>query len=90
MKKTIITVTGKDQVGIIAKVCVYLAEQNVNVENISQTILQGFFHMMMITDTTASDRTIGELQKDLELLGESIGVRIHCQHEDIFDMMHRI
>lgn len=90
MKKTIITVTGKDRVGIIAGVCNYLAENNVNIEDISQTILQGFFHMMMITDITKCDKSIGQLQKELDELGEKIGVRIHCQHEDIFDMMHRI
>ena len=75
MKKTIITVVGKDTVGIIAKVCNYLAENQVNIEDISQTIVQGYF---------------AELAKDLEKLGSSIGVVIRCQHEDIFNMMHRI
>jgi ACT domain-containing protein len=90
MKKTIITVTGRDTVGIIAKVCNYLAENNVNIEDISQTILQGYFHMMMITDTSGSDKTTADLSRDLDEIGESIGVKIHCQREDIFDMMHRI
>ena len=90
MKKTIITVTGKDTVGIIAKVCVYLADHNVNVEDISQTIMQDYFHMMMITDTSKSDKSTAELAEDLKKLGEEIGVMIHCQREDIFDMMHRI
>ena len=90
MKKTISTVTGKDTVGIIAKVCTYLAENNVNIEDISQTILQGYFHMMMITDTSRSDKSTGELAAELDALGKSIGVMIHCQHEDIFDMMQRI
>ena len=90
MKKTIITVTGKDTVGIIARVCVYLADHMVNIEDISQTILQDYFHMMMITDTSASDKTTAELAADLKALGEEIGVMIHCQREDIFDMMHRI
>ncbi|MCF0145066.1 MAG: ACT domain-containing protein [Eubacterium sp.] len=90
MKKTIITVTGKDTVGIIAKVCVYLAENQVNIEDISQTILQDYFHMMMITDTSGSDKTTAEMAADLKKLGEEIGVMIHCQREDIFDMMHRI
>ena len=90
MKKTIITVTGKDTVGIIARVCTYLAEQKVNIEDISQTILQGYFHMMMITDTSGSAKTVRELAADLDALGHEIGVMIHCQHEDIFDMMHRI
>ena len=88
-KKTIITVTGKDTVGIIAAVCNYLAENNVNIEDISQTILQGYFHMMMITDTSRSDKNTAELAADLEKVGEKIGVAIHCQREDIFDMMHR-
>ena len=90
MKKTIITVTGKDTVGIIAKVCVYLADHNVNVEDISQTIMQDYFHMMMITDTSKSDKSTAELAEDLKKLGEEIGVMIHWQREDIFDMMHRI
>ena len=90
MKKTIITVTGKDTVGIIAKVCVYLAENQVNIEDISQTILQDYFHMMMITYTSGSDKTTAEMAADLKKLGEEIGVMIHCQREDIFDMMHRI
>ena len=90
MKKTIITVTGKDTVGIIAKVCVYLAENNVNILDISQTILQGYFHMMMITDTSKSAKTNAELSAELKAVGEEIGVVIRCQREDIFDMMHRI
>ena len=90
MKKTIITVTGRDTVGIIARVCNYLAEQNVNIEDISQTILQGFFHMMMIADSSRSGKSVAELASDLDAIGTEIGVSIHCQHEDIFNMMHRI
>lgn len=90
MKKTIITVVGKDTVGIIAKVCTYLAENNVNILDISQTIVQGFFNMMMITDANDAVKDFGELAKELEDLGEEIGVTIRCQHEDIFDKMHRI
>ncbi len=90
MKKTIITVTGRDTVGIIAKVCVYLSENNVNIEEISQTILQDLFHMMMITDTSRSEKTTAELAEGLKKIGKEIGVMIHCQREDIFDMMHRI
>ena len=90
MKKTIITVTGKDTVGIIARVCVYLAENQVNIEDISQTILQDYFHMMMITDTSKSEKSTAELAEELRAVGEEIGVMIHCQREDIFDMMHRI
>ena len=90
MKKTIITVTGRDAVGIIARVCNYLAQQNVNIEDISQTIMQGFFHMMMITDANQSPKTAQDLAADLAEIGDEIGVSIHCQHEDIFNMMHRI
>lgn len=90
MKRTIITVVGKDTVGIIAKVCTYLAANNVNILDISQTIVQGFFNMMMITDANAATKDFGELAKDLDKLGEEIGVTIRCQHEDIFDKMHRI
>lgn len=90
MKKTIITVVGKDTVGIIAKVCTYLAENNVNILDISQTILDGYFNMMMITDATQSPKDMGELSKELECAGEEIGVSIRCQHEDIFTKMHRI
>ena len=90
MKKTIITVVGKDTVGIIAKVCTYLAENNVNILDISQTIVQGFFNMMMVTDANNSQKDIAELADGLEKLGDSIGVSIRGQHEDIFNKMHRI
>lgn len=90
MKKTIITVVGKDTVGIIAKVCTFLAENNVNILDISQTIVDGFFNMMMIADTSAATKEFGELSAELKALGEVIGVVILCQHEDIFNMMHRL
>ena len=86
----IVTVIGKDKVGIIAAVCIKLAEMNVNVLDISQTIVQGYFNMMMVTDVSKSEKSNAELAKDLEELGSSIGVVIRCQHEDIFNMMHRI
>lgn len=90
MKRTIITVVGKDTVGIIAKVCNYLAEVNVNIEDITQTIVQGFFNMMMIVDTSGCTRDFAQMSEELKKLGEEIGVTILCQHEDIFAMMHRI
>ena len=90
MKKTIITVVGKDAVGIIAKVCTYLADNQINVEDISQTIVQGYFNMMMIADAEKSSKSFGEMAEDLESLGDDIGVKIRCQHEDIFTKMHRI
>ena len=90
MKKTIITVVGKDTVGIIAKVCTYLAENNVNILDISQTIVDGFFNMMMVTDATGSKKDVAVLSSELKVLGEEIGVVIMCQHEEIFNKMHRI
>ena len=90
MKKTIITVIGKDTVGIIAKVCTYLADSNINILDISQTIVQDYFNMMMIVDMNNASKTFGNIQADLDKLGEKIGVAIKCQHEDIFNKMHRI
>lgn len=88
--KTIITVVGKDTVGIIAKVCTYLSENGVNVLDISQTIVSGYFSMMMIVDMTKAAKAFADCQKDLDVLGEDIGVSIKCQKAEIFDMMHRI
>ena len=90
MKKSIITVVGKDTVGIIAKVCTYLAEQKINILDISQTIVDGYFNMMMIVDTAAPPVEHSVLADALKSLGEEIGVTINCQNEEIFDMMHRI
>ena len=89
MKRTIITVVGKDAVGIIAKVCTYLAQNGVNILDISQTIVQGFFNMMMSVDT-GSVKSFDNLSHELEQIGDEIGVVIKCQHEEIFDRMHRI
>ncbi|SDW33794.1 ACT domain-containing protein [Lachnospiraceae bacterium KHCPX20] len=89
-KRTIISVVGKDTVGIIAKVCTYLSERGVNVLDISQTIVSGFFTMMMIVDTENADQSFDEIQKGLSVLGEEIGVEIKAQKEEIFEMMHRI
>ncbi len=90
MKKTIITVVGRDTIGIIARVCTYLANNKVNILDISQTIIDGFFNMMMIVDVNASPKSMGELVEELGQIGEETGVAIRCQHEDIFNMMHRI
>ena len=90
MNKAIITVVGQDTVGIIARVCTYLSEHKVNVLDISQTIIDGFFNMMMIVDTNQSSKPFGEMVSELEQIGEEIGVKIRCQHEDIFNKMHRI
>ncbi len=90
MKKTIITVVGKDTVGIIAKVCTYLAENGINILDISQTIVQGYFNMMMIVDTNSMTKQFGDMADEMAALGEEIGVVIKCQKEEIFDKMHRI
>lgn len=90
MKRTIITVVGKDTVGIIAKVCTYLAENGINILDISQTIVQGYFNMMMIVDTNNASKQFGDMADELAALGEKIGVVIKCQKEEIFDKMHRI
>ena len=86
--KTIITVVGKDTVGIIAKVCTYLSENGVN--DISQTIVSGYFNMMMIVDMNKSTRSFVDCQKDLDEIGAQIGVSIKCQKAEIFEKMHRI
>lgn len=88
MKKAIVTVVGKDTVGIIAKVCVYLADNSVNIMDISQTIVDGYFNMMMVVDVTNAE--FDKIANGLKEVGESIGVIIRCQREDIFDKMHRI
>ena len=90
MNRTIITVVGKDTIGIIAKVCTYLADKHINILDISQTIVQGFFNMMMIVDTTAMSIDFSTLNDEITKLGEDTGVQIKCQREDIFDKMHRI
>ena len=89
-KRTVITVVGKDTVGIIAKVCTYLAEHRINVLDISQTIVQDYFNMMMLADFEQADQPFSKSVEDLKQLGEEIGVVIRCQKEEIFDMMHRI
>lgn len=90
MNKTIITVVGKDTVGIIAKVCTYLADNGVNILDISQTIVQEYFNMMMIVDMDKAVKPFADIAEELEKLGETIGVKIKCQHEEIFTKMHRI
>ena len=88
--KVIITVVGKDTVGIIAKVCTYLSEGSVNVLDISQTIVSGYFNMMMIVDMANATASFAEISDQLDALGEELGVTIKCQKEEIFEMMHRI
>ena len=90
MKKIIITVGGKDSVGIIAKVCNYLADNRINILDISQTIVDGFFNMMMIVDFSDVDKNFVEISDELEKLGNGIGCVIRVQREEIFDNMHRL
>ena len=89
MNKAIITVVGQDTVGIIARVCTYLSDHKVNVLDISQTIIDGFFKMMIV-DYSAADESFGAMAVELESLGEEIGVRVRAQREEIFTAMHRI
>lgn len=86
----IITVTGKDKVGIIGKVCTSISEDSINILDISQTILQGFFNMILIVDISESKKDIQSLALKYEKLGEEIGVVIRIQHEDVFNTMHKI
>ena len=88
--KGIITVVGKDQVGIIAEVCTYLAEEKINILDISQTIVSGWFNMMMVVDLSNCGNKFEDVVVGLNKLGEEIGVDIRLQREDIFNNMHRI
>ncbi len=88
--RAIVTVVGKDRVGIIAAVCVQLAQFNINVLDISQTVMQGYFTMMMVVDVAQSAVPVAELAKALEEKGKEMGLSIRLQREDIFDAMHRV
>lgn len=90
MNRTIITVIGKDRVGIIARVCAFLAENNINILDINQSIVQGFFNMMMIVDAQETNKDFSVLVEEIEEVGNELGVKIKMQHEDIFNIMHRI
>lgn len=90
MTRAIITVVGKDTVGIIAKVCSYLADSQINILDISQTIVQEYFNMMMIVDMTRCNKDFDEVASELANIGGDLGVQVKCQLEDIFDKMHRI
>ena len=88
--KAIVTVVGKDRVGIIAEVCMQLASFNINVLDISQTVMQGYFTMMMAVDVSGSNIPLAELAKIMEEKGKEMGLSIRLQREDIFEAMHRI
>ncbi|GHU92880.1 UPF0237 protein BL1209.1 [Spirochaetia bacterium] len=86
----IITVVGTDQVGIIARVSAFLAERNINIEDISQTILSGNFVMMMMVDLSSSTKALDAVKDELVELGEVMNVSISLMHERVFSAMHRI
>lgn len=88
--RAVVTVVGEDRTGIIAGVSGYLADKKINILDISQTIMQGLFTMIMLVDTDSSDIKATVLSKDLKELGEKIGVEINVQHEGLFSSMHRI
>ena len=88
--KAIVTVIGKDRVGITAAVCSLLARHNINILDITQTVLQEFFTMVMLVDTSACAQSIGEMADILEQAGKEQGLSIRIQREDIFNAMHRI
>ncbi|HEY8444138.1 MAG TPA: ACT domain-containing protein [Clostridia bacterium] len=88
--RAVVTVVGKDKIGIIARVSAYLRDIKANIEDISQTILQDYFVMIMLVDLSKSDKKIADIQKDFDLISAEIGVSARIQHEDIFNTMHRI
>lgn len=88
--RAIITVTGKDRPGIIAGVCVLLSESNINILDISQTVMQDFFTMTMLIDLSGCEKSFAEVSDSLEAKGKEMGLIIRIQREDIFDRMHRI
>ncbi len=88
--KAVVTVVGKDQVGIIAGVCTHLANLGINVLDISQTVMQGYFTMMMVVDTAQATLPLAEVARQMEEKGKEMGLSIRLQREDIFDAMHRV
>ncbi len=90
MSRTIVTLVGKDHVGIIARICNFFAENNINILDIKQTTVQDYINMILIVDTSTYDKTFAELNAGLERVGAEVGCVIRATHEDIFEMMHRI
>jgi ACT domain-containing protein len=88
--KGIVTVLGKDSVGIIAKISAYMSERNANILDISQTIVGGYFNMMMVVDMDGMSEELSSVADGLEALGGALGVKARIQHEDIFNAMHRV
>lgn len=90
MSRIIISVIGKNDVGMAANICTYLAESNINILDITQTIVKEIFDMMMIVDIARSPKSFDEIAKEMDELGQKIGASIRCQREEIFTSMHRI
>ena len=90
MLRAIVTVIGKDRVGIIADVCAVLAKNKVNVLDISQTVMQGYFTMVMAVEVSQCNVTLGELVTGMDVIGKEMGLSIQVQREDIFEAMHRV
>lgn len=90
MNKAIITVVGKDTFGILAKTCTYLANTKINILDISQTVVQEYFNMMMIVDLTSASKSFGDICSELSQIGDEMGLQIKCQKSEIFEKMHRV
>ena len=90
MSRIIISVVGKNHVGMAANICTYLAESNINILDITQTIVKEIFDMMMIVDIAKSPKSFDEIAREMDELGQRIGASIRCQREEIFTSMHRI
>lgn len=85
-----VTVIGEDQKGIIAKMATSVYEKGINIEDISQKVIEGYFVMSMLVDTQDSDSSFEEIEEDLQEIGEEMGLQVQLQHEDIFKAMHRV
>lgn len=88
--RAVVTVVGKDKTGIIARISTFLAEKEINILDISQTILDKYFTMIMLVDLAAANVKLADLAEECKVLGENIGMSIHVQHEDIFNTMHSV
>lgn len=88
--RAVVTVVGKDKTGIISKVSTFLADKKVNILDISQTILEEYFAMIMLVDLSNATLSLADLAEECKTMGEKIGMSVHVQHEDIFNAMHRV
>lgn len=88
--RAVITVVGKDMVGILAKVATYCSDRKVNVEDVTQSVLKDLFAMIMLVDAKNLNTSFTEFSKGLEDMGDEMGLSIHAMHEDIFNSMHRV